>query len=61
MDSLLYWVSLWWLLEWFVPPMPARTTDRMVMMVLCWMASGGLLLFYFIPRWRRQDAEDNLT
>jgi hypothetical protein len=57
MDSLLYMISGWWILEWFIPPMPVRTTDRMVMMVLCWMASGGILLFWLIPHWHDQDQE----
>lgn len=57
MDSMLYVISLWWLLEWIVHPMPERTTDRMLIQWLCFQASAGILLFWVIPHWRRQDKE----
>ena len=57
MDSLLHLISGWWLVSAFVNPMPERTQERSIVMLLLLCGSGGLFLFYFIPRWRKEDAE----
>ncbi len=37
--------------------MPKWTTERIIILWLMSIASGGLLLFYFIPKWNREDKE----
>ncbi len=34
------------------------TRDRIIILLLCGYASGGLLLFWLIPKWKREDREN---
>lgn len=33
------------------------TRDRIIILMLCSYASGGILLFWLVPKWKREDEE----